>query len=81
MKKPTTVKPTAPTPDAVAIQREEVSGAQLAAEYTRQAIAAAKKGNCQPVEKLAVKAKLADAGYYRRSFATQVDIKKCRAKK
>jgi hypothetical protein len=47
------------------------------AQLTRQARTAAKSGDCNVVKALAARVQKADAGYYRRSFVTDADIKRC----
>jgi hypothetical protein len=47
------------------------------AQLTRQARTAAKSKNCNVVKTLAARVQKADAAYYRRSFVTDADIKRC----
>jgi hypothetical protein len=46
-------------------------------QLTRQARTAARAGDCGVVKTLARKVRAASADYYKRSFATDADIKKC----
>ncbi len=70
--------PPPPPSDETTVTPDSVHGdVDHASQLTKQAIAAAKKGDCATVAKIAEKVHALDAEYYAATFVVQADIRGC----